>query len=114
MNYVEQIKYEKLRERAKESNRARIDSDGFSYQRFENGGNGKFHGGKRKSKHFSSNTMDLRFNKDKGFYPKVQGTLGAQATPNCKKCGKPHKRECLADFDAFLSVENIVITPTIV
>lgn len=47
-----------------------------------------------------TNVPPQRFNKDKGFNPKVQGGQGAKTSPISKKRGRLHKRECLAGSNA--------------
>lgn len=67
-------------------------------KREKSDGHGNFYGSQKQMGKGLTNVPHPMFNK--GFDPKVQGGLGAQASPNCKKCGRLHKGECLADSNA--------------
>lgn len=71
MTYAEQIEDEKLREHGKEFKRTRIEGGGFFLQRVVSDGYGKSYDGQRKMGKIPNNIPLRRFNKDKGFNPKV-------------------------------------------
>lgn len=89
MTYVEQIEEEKLKERARESKRARVDGGGYSQQRSEGH---KFQGVQKQGGKGFANTFP-RTIKDKGvaFKPQRQ---------NFPKCGRLNKGECLVGLNA--------------
>lgn len=95
MTYMEKIRDRKLREHDRESKRDRIKGGGFSHQKAESGGHGKFGGRQKKVGQGLTNVPSLMFNKDKGFDPKAQGCPGTHTSLNCKKCERLYKRECL-------------------
>lgn len=72
MTYAEQVEDEKLGEKARESERDRIDGDSFSHQRFRNGGDGRVQGEQRYFRQSLLNTLTSRFTKDKDKTPKLK------------------------------------------
>lgn len=91
MTYAKKIEEEKLREHARESKRAQVNSDRFSHQSVY--AHGKYQDGEKKMGQGSISAPPPRFNKDMGSIPKTQGGLSAQASPNCVRCRRPLKGE---------------------
>ncbi|XP_055802647.1 uncharacterized protein LOC129871704 [Solanum dulcamara] len=94
MNYVEQVKSEKIKVKNREFKRPRIDDSEFSHGKFVSDGRPCFY--QKYSGQVSSNATTPRFEKDRVHNTKPQGGVPmVQATPACKKCGRNHKGECL-------------------
>ncbi|XP_055830886.1 uncharacterized protein LOC129899914 [Solanum dulcamara] len=98
LTHAEQIEDEKLREKTRESKKARTDGGDSSHARSINGGRSKFF--QRYSGKASSNALNPRFNKDRIPNPKPQGGVPyGQVIPAYKKCRKNHKEECLVGLN---------------
>src|SRR5688572_26991763 len=98
MTYLAQIEEDKLKELNRNNKRPRVDGGMFPHQGTGFRGNGnRGPGGPR----FNSNAPPPRFDRfDKGKGPVIPRDNAVPNYPSCKKCGKPHKGECLAGSNA--------------